>query len=186
MKVVVLTTSYPRSPEDVVGRFVADAVDRLRAEGVTVEVVSPLSFHHFGIAYGHGVVGNLRRRPWLALFVPAMLVSFARAARRAARDADLVHAHWLPAGFVAGSTGKPFVVQLWGTDVELARRAPALARRILGRRARRDLCLRRAGRGGARAGRTYRARDPERRRRPGLPSSSRRTAAPALRGTALP
>ena len=133
MKVVVLTTSYPRSPEDVVGRFVADAVDRLRAEGVTVEVVSPLSFHHFGIAYGHGVIGNLRRRPWLALFVPAMLVSFARAARRAARDADLVHAHWLPAGFVAGSTGKPFVVQLWGTDVELARRGPALARRILGR-----------------------------------------------------
>lgn len=133
MKVVVLTTSYPRSPEDVVGRFVADAVDRLRAEGVTVEVVSPLSFHHYGIAYGDGVVGNLRRRPWLALFVPAMLVSFARAARRAARDADLVHAHWLPAGLVAGATGRPFVVQLWGTDVELARRAPVVARRILGR-----------------------------------------------------
>src|SRR5581483_9739932 len=30
-------------------------------------------------------------------------------------------------------TGKPFVVQLWGTDVELARRAPRAARRILGR-----------------------------------------------------
>jgi glycosyltransferase involved in cell wall biosynthesis len=67
------------------------------------------------------------------LFVPAMLASFARAVRRSARDADLVHAHWLPAGLVAGTTGKPFVVQLWGTDVELARRAPALARRILGR-----------------------------------------------------
>ena len=133
MKVVVLTTSYPRSREDVVGRFVADAVERVRARGVTVEVVSPLSFRHFGIAYGHGVLGNLRRRPWLALFVPAMLLSFARAARRAARDADLLHAHWLPAGAVAMTTGRPFVVQLWGTDVELARRAPALARRVLGR-----------------------------------------------------
>jgi glycosyltransferase involved in cell wall biosynthesis len=133
VKVTVLTTSYPRSAEDVVGRFVADAVDGLRAAGVTVEVVSPLSFRHFGIAYGHGVVGNLRRRPWLGLLVPPMLVSFARAARRASRDADLVHAHWLPAGLIAASTGRPFVVQLWGTDVELARRSPWLAQRILGR-----------------------------------------------------
>ena len=139
MKVVVLTTSYPRSPEDVVGRFVADAVAALREDGVEVEVVSPLSFRHFGIAYGHGVVGNLRRRPWLALLLPAMLASFVGAGRRAARNADLVHAHWLPAGLVARATGKPFVVQLWGTDVELARRAPAVARHIL-RSARLAIC----------------------------------------------
>jgi glycosyltransferase involved in cell wall biosynthesis len=131
VKVVVLTTSYPRSPEDVAGRFVADAVEHLRAHGVTVEVVSPLSFRHFGIAYGHGVVGNLRRRPWLVAALPAMLLAFVGAARAAARDADLVHAHWLPAGAVAALTGRPFVVQLWGTDVELARRAPSLARAIL-------------------------------------------------------
>ncbi|HET7554605.1 MAG TPA: glycosyltransferase family 4 protein, partial [Gaiellaceae bacterium] len=56
-----------------------------------------------------------------------------RAARRAARDADLVHAHWLPSGAVALATGKPFVVQLWGTDVELARRARRLARQVLSR-----------------------------------------------------
>jgi glycosyltransferase involved in cell wall biosynthesis len=42
-----------------------------------------------------------------------------------------VHAHWLPAGWVAARSGKPYVLQVWGTDVELARRAPALARRIL-------------------------------------------------------
>jgi glycosyltransferase involved in cell wall biosynthesis len=139
LKIAVLTTSYPRFPEDVAGRFVADAVERLRNSGLEVEVVSPLAFRHFGIAYGHGVLGNLRRRPWLALFVPAMLASFARAARRAARSADLVHAHWLPSGAVAAVAGRPFVVQLWGTDVELARRAPWLARRIL-RRARLSFC----------------------------------------------
>jgi len=139
VKVVVLTTSYPRSPDDVVGRFVADAVEHLRAAGIEVEVVSPLGFRHFGLAYGHGVVGNLRRRPWLVLAVPGMLASFVRAARAAARDADLVHAHWLPAGLVAAATGKPFVVQLWGTDVELARRVPRLARRVL-RRARLAIC----------------------------------------------
>src|SRR5256885_7597695 len=62
-----------------------------------------------------------------------MLGGFARAARRAARDADLVHAHWLPSGAVALATGKPFVVQLWGTDVELARRMRGVARRVLSR-----------------------------------------------------
>jgi glycosyltransferase involved in cell wall biosynthesis len=97
--------------------------------------VSPASFRHYGIAYGSGVAGNLRRKPYLVLAVPLMLAGFARAARRAAVGADLVHAHWLPSGIVAMATGKPFVVQVWGTDIELARRAPALARRVL-RRAR--------------------------------------------------
>ena len=133
MKITVLTTSYPRYEGDPAGSFVADAVEQLRARGVDVNVVSPASFRHFGIAYGAGVMGNLRRSPWKGALVPPMLGSFARAARRAARDADLVHAHWLPAGAVALTTGKPFVVQLWGTDVELARRARPLARRVLSR-----------------------------------------------------
>ena len=62
MKVVVLTTSYPRSPGDAAGRFIADGVEELRARGVDLDVVSPADFSHFGIAYGSGVVGNLRRR----------------------------------------------------------------------------------------------------------------------------
>jgi len=139
MKIVVLTTSYPRHEGDPAGNFVADAVERLRERAVDVEVVSPASFRHFGIAYGSGVVGNLRSAPWKAVLLPAFLGSFARAARRAAHDADLVHAHWLPSGAVALTTRKPFVVQLWGTDVELARRAPWLARRVL-ERARLTIC----------------------------------------------
>jgi glycosyltransferase involved in cell wall biosynthesis len=129
MRVAVLTTSYPRYPGDAAGRFIADAVDHIRASGVDVSVVSPQQFRHYGIAYGHGVIGNLRRRPWLALFVPALLGGFVRAARRV--DADLLHAHWLSSGWVAQRSGKPYVVQVWGTDVELARRAPWLARRVL-------------------------------------------------------
>jgi glycogen synthase len=139
MKVVVLTTSYPRYEGDPAGVFVKDAVEQLRARGVEVEVVSPASFRHFGIAYGSGVMGNLKRAPWKLALVPAMMASFARAARRAARGADLVHAHWLPSGAVALSTGKPFVVQLWGTDVELARKARVFAQRVLSR-ARLTIC----------------------------------------------
>jgi glycosyltransferase involved in cell wall biosynthesis len=116
----------------VAGRFVADAVEHVRATGVDVTVVSPASFRHFGIAYGHGIVGNLRARPWLVLLVPAFLWNMRRAVPR---DVDLVHAHWLAAGAVALTLRKPYVVQVWGTDVELARRVPWLARPVL-RRAR--------------------------------------------------
>jgi glycosyltransferase involved in cell wall biosynthesis len=139
MKVVVLTTSYPRHAGDAAGAFVADAVEGVRARGVRVEVVSPASFRHFGLAYGHGIAGNLRRSPWKGLLLPALLAAFARAARRAARDADVVHAHWLPAGAVGLLTRKPLIVQLWGTDVELARRVRPLARAVL-RRARLVVC----------------------------------------------
>ena len=133
MKLVVLTTSYPRFPGDSAGRFVADAVERVRARGVEVEVVSPASFRHFGVASGSGIAANLRR-PWRAALLPAFLASFARAARRVSRDADLVHAHWWPSGVIARLTGRPYVVQLWGTDVELTRRVAllrAVARRVL-------------------------------------------------------
>jgi glycosyltransferase involved in cell wall biosynthesis len=133
LRIAVLTTSYPRHPGDTAGTFVADAVEQLRRAGVEVRVVSPQDFRHFGIAYGHGVVANLRRRPWLVLLVPLMLASFRRAARRAAREADLLHAHWLPAGLVALGCGRPVVVQLWGTDVEIARNFPRLARLALRR-----------------------------------------------------
>ena len=131
LNVLVLTTSYPRYAGDTAGRFVAQGVSRLRRAGVGVRVVSPQDFRHFGIAYGAGIAGNLRADPAKALLVPALLASFARAARRASGAADLVHAHWLPAGAVARATGLPYVVQVWGTDVELARRAPLLARPVL-------------------------------------------------------
>jgi glycosyltransferase involved in cell wall biosynthesis len=135
MRIVVLTTSYPRAEGDAAGRFVADAVEQLRRRHVDVEVVSPSEFRHYGIAYGSGILGNLRREPWRAFLSPLMLASFRRAARRAAADADLIHAHWLPVGGVAMGLRKPYVLQVWGTDVELGRRLPALARPIL-RRAR--------------------------------------------------
>jgi glycosyltransferase involved in cell wall biosynthesis len=131
MKIVVLTTSYPRNADDVAGRFVADAVEGVRELGVDVDVVSPATFNHFGIAYGGGIAQNLRGAPWKLALVPAFVAAYARAARVAARDADLVHAHWIPSALAARATGKPYVLQVWGTDVELARRVPALVRPLI-------------------------------------------------------
>ncbi len=139
MRVCVLTTSYPRDSSDVAGRFVEDAVVHLREAGVEMTVVSPASFRHFGIAYGDGIANNLRARPWRALLLPLFLLSFARAARRASRRADVVHAHWLPSAVAGVATGKPLVLQAWGSDVELAKRLPWVFRPLL-RRARVVVC----------------------------------------------
>ena len=54
-------------------------------------------------------------------------------ARRAPRGADVVHAHWLPSALPALATGKPIVLQLWGSDVALARRVRPLARWLVRR-----------------------------------------------------
>jgi glycosyltransferase involved in cell wall biosynthesis len=139
VRVVVLTTSYPRYAGDVAGHFVQEAVEHLRAAGIDVEVVSPASFRHYGIAYGDGIANNLRARRWRVLLLPLFLLSFSRAARRAAREADVVHAHWLPSGIAGLATRRPLVVQLWGSDVELAKRVPWLFRPVL-RRARAVVC----------------------------------------------
>jgi glycosyltransferase involved in cell wall biosynthesis len=113
VRVVVLTTSYPRDEGDYAGRFVADAVERLRERGVEVKVLAPgRGIRDFGLAYGGGVVHNLRRRPWLA---PPAFGAVVRALRRAGRSADLVHAHWLAGGVAASLSGRPFVVTLHGT-----------------------------------------------------------------------
>jgi glycosyltransferase involved in cell wall biosynthesis len=136
VRVVVLTTSWPRTESEFAGRFVADAVERLRERGVEVEVLAPGSgYDDHGLAYGGGMAANLRRRPWAA---PLMLLSMLRALRRAARGADLVHAHWLLTAAVARFGGKPLVVTLHGSgsagsfsDVELARRRPGLVRFLL-------------------------------------------------------
>ena len=137
MNVAIVTTSYPRFDGDFAGRFIEEAVRELRTLEFGIEVVRPGTYDDFGLAYGRGVAHNVPRRPWA---LPPMLASMALATRRAARDADLVHAYWLPTGLVAATAGKPFVLTLLGTDVALARRVPWLARPIL-RAAREVICI---------------------------------------------
>jgi glycosyltransferase involved in cell wall biosynthesis len=132
MNVVFLTTSYPRNERDYAGRFVADLADRLRRRGVQVNVVGPGTYRDFGLAYGGGLTKNAKRRPWA---VPPLLASMARTVRRAARDADIVHAHWLPTVAPALAARRPVVTTLHGTDVALLARFPQLLR-LLAHRAR--------------------------------------------------
>ena len=136
LKVAVFTTSYPRHEDDFAGRFVSDAVRCLRERNVEVEVVSPGVYKEYGLVFdGGGIMHNVKQRPWIA---PRLAWSMIRALRRPARDADLVHAHWLAGGVIALFCGKPFVVTLHGTisggfldDFRLCRKHPGLVRWIL-------------------------------------------------------
>lgn len=145
LRVVAFTTSYPRGDDDFSGRFVFNTVEHLRGRGVDVEVVGPASYRDFGLTTnnGAGLVGNLKRRPWVA---PFALLSMISSLRRAARRADLVHANWLAGALIARFAGKPFVVTLHGSptagrfdDLGLAQRCPMLVRLLL-RRAEAVIC----------------------------------------------
>jgi glycosyltransferase involved in cell wall biosynthesis len=116
---------------------VADQVGRLRERGVEITVVGPKDYRGFGGSAG--VVSEFRSKPWLA---PAVIASMRRALRRAARDADLVHAHWLASMLVAPAARRPVVLTLHGSgtagrfeDLSLMARAPRPAGALL-RRAR--------------------------------------------------
>jgi glycosyltransferase involved in cell wall biosynthesis len=89
---------------------VADLVERVRERGVDVTVVGPADYRGFG--GNAGVAAGFRRKPWLA---PAVLASMGRALRRAAKDAELVHAHWLASALVAPIARKPVVLTLHGS-----------------------------------------------------------------------
>jgi glycosyltransferase involved in cell wall biosynthesis len=145
LRVAAFTTSYPRDDDDFSGRFVLNTVKHLRERGVFVDVVGPGSYRDFGLTTnnGAGLIGNLKRRPWVA---PLVLVSMIRSLRKAARKADLVHANWLAGALVARFSGKPFVVTLHGSptagrfdDLGLAQRWPRLVRWLL-RPARTVIC----------------------------------------------
>ena len=151
MRILVLTTSYPRDADDVAGTFVATASrrcgtpgsrcasSRLRASATTGSPTATGSSTTFGA--GRGRRSRCRSSS-----------SRSRARRGGRRgNADVVHAHWLPSVLPAMATGKPVVLQLWGSDVALAQRMPPLARRMLAARARRRLRVDRARRRGPRA-----------------------------------
>jgi glycosyltransferase involved in cell wall biosynthesis len=116
---------------------VADLVEKLRERGVEITVVGPDTYRGFGV--DSGVVAGFRRRPWVA---PLVLASMGRALRRAAKDADLVHVHWLASMLVAPVARKPIVLTLHGSgtagrfeDLNVMARTPRLAGALL-RRAR--------------------------------------------------
>ncbi|MCG2807161.1 MAG: glycosyltransferase family 4 protein [Coriobacteriia bacterium] len=145
LKVVMLTTSYPRWEGDSAGHFVASLAEELALEGHTVTVIAPhergslvnervrsVSVHRFRyapeslerLAYGDGIVLNLRRNPIVVLAATGLVLGMRRALRAYGRNADVIHVHWAPTAALAAprDSGIPMVLTLHGSDTSLASR----------------------------------------------------------------
>lgn len=139
----MITSSYPRSLDDTSSVFLRYLVEHLRKTGADIHVLAPADnighsndnndaavtrFRYLPrawqqLAYGSGILPNLRRRPLLWLQVPFFLIGMAIALFRITRKwrPQLIHAHWvLPQGlvavFVGALTRVPVVVTLHGGD----------------------------------------------------------------------
>lgn len=124
LKVLMLTSSYPRSKEDPAGIFVRYLAENLTQRGLEVHVLAPayrgvgtslegdVHVHRFQyfpallqkLAYGSGILHNLRRHPLLWIEVPFFLamMTFSLLRLLQKENPDLIHAHWvLPQGLIA-------------------------------------------------------------------------------------
>lgn len=155
-RVLFVTSSYPRWPDDASGAFVHRlAVDLTRC-GWSVRVLAPhapglervsnldgVQVRRFRyvlperlevLAYGGGMLSNLRARPWTAATVPLFLAAERRAAARELDWADIVHAHWIvPQGLALVRLRRPLLLAVLGSDINRVggRAATWLKRRAL-------------------------------------------------------
>jgi glycosyltransferase involved in cell wall biosynthesis len=157
VRVLHLTSSFPRDAGDHVAPFLLDLARAQEAAGLEVAVLAPhdqgarrsedlgpVGVHRFRyaparwerLAYRGGLLGRSRTPAGLAL-LPVFFAAFTVATLRLARRfrPDVLHAHWwLPAGVCALLASRllrlPLVVTLHGTDVHLLRH-PLLRRLAL-------------------------------------------------------
>ena len=120
MKLGVVTTSYPRTPDDPAGSFVRAHVTALRALGHNVEVISGQGdalFDRGGAPdYLEAQPGALLSAAW---FSARMLARVVLAARRW----DGIVAHWLaPSALAAVPTRIPLLAIAHGGDIHTLRR----------------------------------------------------------------
>ncbi|WNB74225.1 glycosyltransferase [Methylomonas koyamae] len=147
-KVLWLTSSYPRNEDDSASIFLRYLAEALVKQDIDLLVLAPdhsevqpfrqpsgLVCRHFRyffprrlqqLAYGSGILPNLRAAPWLYLQVPFFILSMLVAAGWILRSQrpSLIHAHWIfPQGTVAVVLGKlfriPAIVTAHGSDVFL-------------------------------------------------------------------
>lgn len=148
-RLLALTTSYPLHPGGSAGVFVQSLYRRL-SERYTIDVVCPAdtkvaqtSFNDFtatdirvhAVRYlpkawrtlaqqAGGVLLSVKRAPWRACLLPALLGALFWRCLMRAGEADLIHANWTVCGVMAGIVGrlrrKPVITTLRGSDVARA------------------------------------------------------------------
>lgn len=130
----ILTSTWPRNPHDISGRFLLDLVSAL---SLPCEIVCPDHSEHSaqalpdarlqrfvndGVFYGAGALGNLANNTVRPLAAVRSVRSMVRAALAASRRSDVIFSHWAVPGGLVGAlcrriTGRPHVLLLHSADV---------------------------------------------------------------------
>lgn len=141
MRVGIVTTTYPRYKGDPAGVFISDLADALRELGHVVRVVAPEPWDsqdvtrsedlvrvpiqpRFAgrIAYGSGIVENLKRSPLLVLGIPGFIRSMEEATRRWLGQCEVIDACFTAAGIAvarARHSSQAIVYTGHGSDIHL-------------------------------------------------------------------
>jgi len=153
--IVMVTSSYPRFPGDVIATFMEPIATGVAARGHEVHLVAPYhpdwkrkpveSGVHFTLyryaptrslnvfGYAGALRADVRLRSSAIAIAPVALAAGVLAARRTVRRErpSLVHAHWVIPGGVTGALAagrRPLVISLHGSDVFVAERHAAARR----------------------------------------------------------
>ncbi len=149
MRILVLTSVYPRTADDTEVPWMRETVRRLRERGHHVEILAPawrgLDDHRIDDTVVHrfrygpaaleiltgeeGAPARIARRPWLQLLAIPYIVLGALACLRHARrmKADALHVHWpFPHGIMALPThllaGIPMLPNFHGAELLMSER----------------------------------------------------------------
>lgn len=144
LKILMVTSSYPRTDSDTAAIFLRHLAENLSSLGVEVHVLAPqdteqrtggdgaITIHRFRyffgplqkLAYGAGIVPNLKEHTWQWILVPFFLTSMGIAVLRLAlkERPHIIHAHWIvPQGVFAVLLGRfcksKTVLTAHGTDM---------------------------------------------------------------------
>lgn len=142
MRIAVVTTSFPRTPDDPAGHFVRSSALALAAQGHEVHVIAagglprskpthdgPLIVHHAGggSLFGWpGVVARLREAPWRILG-SSVFAACAIGHLASLGELDRVIAHWIvpcAVPLAVSASRAPLEVFAHGADVRLLLHAP--------------------------------------------------------------
>ena len=157
MRILALTSSYPRYDGDPTAPFIESITKHVAARGHTVHVLLPqvsgwerpssegdVHFHPYRYSpveswtpwgYSGSLEAGVKIRRPLYGFAPIVLAAGIRAVRSllAREQFDLVHTHWvIPNGPLGAMTARrhalPHVVSLHGSDISVSERSRTLAR----------------------------------------------------------
>lgn len=145
-RLAVLTTSFPRFLDDEASLFLGRIIDALSDQNVGGVVVVPYDreeeetdvrgnftvhrkrygiFRRGALAFGQGILPNLRKNPFLAFQIPALLVQLFRGGLKASHEWEVIHGHWvvtaIPAFLLSCVTNRPFIITVRGEDIKLLR-----------------------------------------------------------------